>query len=190
MIYFTNFLTQLLLTKTSILIRILFFFRIVDFTFISWSHADSFFIYTHMSCFHLSLFVVVVKFDFSPKGGKKRNTTCLHVTWAPLCPPGERDAEDEGLQRRSHVDADHRAVHGRPPTGAVEATGDHHDWQVQAAVGRARYGDEMQPRPDTEARMAAAVKRYSLFGVANRFDKTDQCAFRCFWWSLLIYFTA
>lgn len=76
MIYFTNFLTQPLLTKTSILIRILFFFRIVDFTFISWSHADSFFIYTHTSCFHLSLFVVAVKFDFSPKGVKKRNSTC------------------------------------------------------------------------------------------------------------------
>jgi len=55
--------------------------------------------------------------------------TKLIFTLNPYSPvsAGERDAEDEGLQRRSHVIADHRAVHGRPQTGAVEATGDHHD---------------------------------------------------------------
>ena len=62
----------------------------------------------------------------------------------PLSPPlpvcaGEGDAEDEGFQRSSHVNTDHRAVHGRPQTGAVEAAGDDHDGQVQAAVGRAGY---------------------------------------------------
>lgn len=58
-----------------------------------------------------------------------------------VCPvsSGERDAEDEGLQRRPHVNADHRTVHGRSQTGAVEATGNHHDWQVQTAVGWTRY---------------------------------------------------
>lgn len=44
-----------------------------------------------------------------------------------VCGAGERDAEDEGLQWSAHVDADHRAVHGRPAAGAVEAAGDHHD---------------------------------------------------------------
>lgn len=52
---------------------------------------------------------------------RQRLPTMSHVS------AGERDAEDEGLQRSSHVNADHRAVHGRPQTGAVEATGNHHD---------------------------------------------------------------
>lgn len=46
---------------------------------------------------------------------------------APRISAGERDAEDEGLQRSSYVGTDHRAVHGRPQTRLVEATGNHHD---------------------------------------------------------------
>lgn len=60
----------------------------------------------------------------------------------PSASAGERDAEDEGLERRPHVNADHGAVHGRPEAGAVEAAGDGHDGQVPAAVGRTRYADD------------------------------------------------
>lgn len=43
-----------------------------------------------------------------------------------LC-AGEGDAEDEGLQWGPHANVDHRAVHGRPQAGHVEAAGHHHD---------------------------------------------------------------
>lgn len=58
---------------------------------------------------------------------------------APWISAGERDVEDEGLQWSSYVSTDHRAVYGRPQTGAVEATGNHNDWQVQTAMGWTRY---------------------------------------------------
>lgn len=56
----------------------------------------------------------------------------------PSVSTGQRDAEDEGLQRGADANADHGAVHGGPTAGAVEAAGDRHDRQIPAAVGRAR----------------------------------------------------
>lgn len=59
-------------------------------------------------------------------------------------PAGAGDAEDAGLEWRSHANANHRAVHGWPAAGSVAAAGNHHDGQIPAAVGRVRWEQHKQ----------------------------------------------